>query len=432
MPIVKRPDIPLTLKDLIDSGWREIVVPVIADGYTFAWQPLSRGAECAFEAGNEGKSRALWALADAVSMMLSPRSQASPFGASFQTSEGRSAIPSDFSAEELDVLGQFVAHVDEPWLRARLADLVWFQQRPRKGDMLLTAVDAYRLMPLTRELWLAGSEDAWRRGLSLARMAGQGASTASQEMEAALLRVLDDDDADPRFKLSVAQLVLETGFAETRQLSIAEDLVEMGMRAGAAGDGFLARDAFSLARHFFKRQRNEIRRADMGAAIAESWVADAKAKIAGDAPGNTVAASFFENAIQAFRTVPRSERVRLNTEARLREVQVQLGEAGARAVSEMGTVTSSSIDITDLINQSRSAVSGKDALEALKAFALLYVGPDVVKLRAETQAKRVSRILCNRDSGLPLKESSFEADRKLVQCGLPVADRHRPFLADVA
>ncbi len=45
---------------------------------------------------------------------------------------------------------------------------------------------------------------------------------------------------------------------------------------------------------------------------------------------------------------------------------------------------------------------------------------------------RVSRILCNRDSGLPLKESSFEADRKLVQRGLPVTDGHRPFLADVA
>lgn len=387
MPTIERPNIPLTLDDLTHSGWREIVVPVIEEGYRFAWEPLSSAATSAYETGETGKSRALWALADAVSMMLVPTSSVSPFGASVQTSEGRSAIPSDFSAEELDVLGQFVAHVDEPWLRARLADLVWFQQRPRKGDMLLAAIDAYRSVPLTRELWLAGADDGWRRALNLVRMAGQGAGTVAKEMEAALLTALDHAGAEPQFKIRIAQLIFDTGFAEDRQPSIANDLVAMGTRIGAAGDGFLARDAFSLARDFFKRLRDETRDADMGAAIAESWVADAEGRISGGAPGNSIAASFFENAMQAFRTVPRRERARLNIETRLHEVQVQLGEAGARAVTEMGAVSSPSIDITDLINKSREAVSGKEPLLALKAFASLYLGPNVDKLRAEAQAR---------------------------------------------
>jgi hypothetical protein len=393
MPFVERPTIPLTLNDLVQSGWREIVVPVIENGYPFAWQPLSSAAKSAYEAGEQGKSRALWVLADAVSMMLVPKSSTSPFGASVQTSEGRSAIPSDLSAEELDVLGQFVAHVDEPWLRARLADLVWFQQRPRKGEMLLAAVDAYRSLPLTRELWLAGADDGWRRALNLVRMAGQGAGTVSQEMEAALLSAFDNAGAEPHFKLRIAQLIFDTGLAEDRQPSIAEDLVEMGTRIGAAGDGFLARDAFSLARDFFKRLHDETRDADMGAVIAESWVADAESRISGGAPGNAVAASFFENAMQAFRTVPRRERTRLNIEARLHQVQVQLGEAGARAVAEMRAVSSPSIDITDLINGSRDAVIGKKPLVALKAFASLYPGPNVDKLRAEAQASRQRFVL---------------------------------------
>lgn len=393
MPIVERPTVPLTLGDLIQSGWREIVVPVVEKGYPYAWQSLSSAATSAYEAGEQGKSRALWALADAASMMLVPKSSTSPFGASVQTSEGRSAIPSDFSAEELDVLGQFVAHVDEPWLRARLADLVWFQQRPRKGDMLLAAVDAYRSVPLTRELWLAGADDGWRRALNLVRMAGQGAGTASQEMEAALLTAFDNAEAEPLFKLRIAQLIFDTGFAEDRQPSIAEDLVTMGTRIGAAGDGFLAREAFSLARDFFKRLHDATRDADMGAAIAESWVADAEGRISGGAPGNSIAASCFENAMQAFRTVPRRERMRLNIEARLHQVQVQLGDAGARAVTEMRTISSPSIDITNLINESRDAVSGKGPLVALKAFALLYLGPNVDKLREEAQASRQRFVL---------------------------------------
>ena len=45
---------------------------------------------------------------------------------------------------------------------------------------------------------------------------------------------------------------------------------------------------------------------------------------------------------------------------------------------------------------------------------------------------RVCRILCKRGFGLQLREPPLELDRKAVQCGLPVADRHRPLLADVA
>lgn len=395
MSHVQRPNIPLTLADLINSGWRDIVVPAIADGYSSAFQPLSNAAKAALEGGEEGKARALRALSNACSMMLLPTSSTEPFRAYMQMPDGRSAIPSDFSAEELEVLSQFVAHVDEPWLRARLADLVWFQQRPRKGDMLLTAVDAYRSVPLTRELWMAGAGDGWRRALNLVRMAGRGAGTASQEMEAALLTAFDNAGAEPHFKLRIAQLIFDTGFAEDRQPSIAEDLAAMGTGIGAAGDGSLARDAFSLARDFFKRLRDETRDADMGAAIAESWVADAESRISGDAPSNIIAASFFENAMQAFRTVHRRERARLNTEARLHQVQVQLGEAGARAVTEMRAISSPSIDITDLINHSRDAVSGKEPLAALKAFALLYLGPNVDKLRADAQAS-AQRFLLSR------------------------------------
>ena len=45
---------------------------------------------------------------------------------------------------------------------------------------------------------------------------------------------------------------------------------------------------------------------------------------------------------------------------------------------------------------------------------------------------RVCRILCKRDFGLQLRQTALELDGKAVQGGLPVADGHRPFLADVA
>lgn len=50
----------------------------------------------------------------------------------------------------------------------------------------------------------------------------------------------------------------------------------------------------------------------------------------------------------------------------------------------------------------------------------------------ERKMPRVCKILCKRDFGLQLRQTALELDGKAVQGGLPVADRHRPFLADVA
>ena len=59
--------------------------------------------------------------------------------------------------------------------------------------------------------------------------------------------------------------------------------------------------------------------------------------------------------------------------------------------------------------------------------------PGVSKARVDAKAAtRVCRFLCNRGLGSLLRKPLRVSDRKLVQRGLPVADRHRPFLADVA
>lgn len=58
--------------------------------------------------------------------------------------------------------------------------------------------------------------------------------------------------------------------------------------------------------------------------------------------------------------------------------------------------------------------------------------PDPRSKRAKAASRRVCRILCKRDFGLQLRQTALELDGKAVQGGLPVADGHRPFLADVA
>lgn len=72
-------------------------------------------------------------------------------------------------------------------------------------------------------------------------------------------------------------------------------------------------------------------------------------------------------------------------------------------------------------------VKGRDTESVVSALSR-----QVRTLPKALRGSRVCRILCKRDFGLQLRQAALELDGKAVQGGLPVADRHRPFLADVA
>jgi hypothetical protein len=94
-----------------------------------------------------------------------------------------------------------------------------------------------------------------------------------------------------------------------------------------------------------------------------------------------VAASFYENAIQTYRTVPRAQRVAYRVDERIAELRTHLNAAGEKALDEMGVISTPGIDISKLVDNARKAVSGKSPVDALKAFANLHRGARVDELR---------------------------------------------------
>ena len=84
---------------------------------------------------------------------------------------------------------EIVEAIDDPWLKARLADLVWLKQRLRNHQFALAAIDSYRTIPLDTETWLRGGGKCWQRAIGLARMLGAGAGDRLTEMEASIFDV---------------------------------------------------------------------------------------------------------------------------------------------------------------------------------------------------------------------------------------------------
>lgn len=375
-------DLVLTMQDFANCGWKEVLTNSNREGYSSMWQAFSSAARQALDEGRQSHGKALWLLADACSMMLSPKSVNEPFKP-FMVMEGRrSVIPDDLPEADTAFFAQIVDGMDDPWLKARLADLIWLKGRPRDVKFALAAIDAYQSIPLDTETWVRGGHECWERAISLARMLKAGSGDRLREMETAILAAFDTATREDGFlALWLADLLVSNGLGRDHRTPVAQKLKSLACMFDGEGDLHRAREYFRASNDWFKVAGDDAKSAEMTVALAEGWAKEAVARASSENPSQMVAASFYENAIQTYRTIPRSERAIHRVDERIAELRVHLAESGEKSLDEMGTISTPGIDISQLVENARNAVSEKSPIEALKAFANLHRGANVKELR---------------------------------------------------
>ena len=291
-------DLVITAQDFRTCGWREALAGAACDDYRSMWRALSVAARLAMEEDRQPHGKALWLLADACSMMLSPKSSNEPFRPIIVMEGGRSAIPDDFSEADISFFAQIVDGIDDPRLRARLADLVWLKHAPRDVRFALAAIDAYRAIPLDAETWMRGGVECWERGISLARMLRAGAGHRLSEMEAAVLAALNAATCANGFLgRCLADLLVLYGLGRNCLESTAQKLESLARTFETNGDLYRAREYFRSSSDWYKAAGNEAKSAGMTVALAEGWVGDAVARLSSIDPSHAVAAAFYDDFI---------------------------------------------------------------------------------------------------------------------------------------
>lgn len=371
-----------TIESLRNSDWREALAVENREGYSSMWQSLSSAARTAIENGLLSEGKCLWLLADACSMMLNPSSLNEPFKPFMVMNGKRSSLPTDFQQSDVALFAAFAEDVDDPWLQARLADIVWLLIEPRSPKYALLAIDAYRQLPLDSETWIRGSRECWERAISLARMLKTGAGDRLKKIEAALIVAFKNSrKEDGYLALWLSDMLVTYRLGHAHRLEVATKLEVMARAFEGEGDMHRARYYFDAASRWFQQTGNVTKAAEMTACLAEGWVKEAVARLSSEQPSNMVAASFYENAIQIYRTIPHSERTTHRVRERIAELHKHLSNAGAKSLDEMGSITSPTIDISEIVETAINAVKGKTTLDALTAFANIYRGARAGKIR---------------------------------------------------
>lgn len=379
----------VSVDDFRNCGWRELLGKARREDYSSMWQALSEGARQAIEDGAVTQGKVLWLLADACSMILKPESLNEPF-APFMVMEGkRSALPQDFTEDDIKLFAEIVPEIDHPKICARVSDLTWLLSKPRDPKYALSAIDNYRKIPINADSWLSDGRECWDRAIQICLMLRAGAGKRLEGIETAIVDSLKSSSfADGYLARWLSDLLVKNGLGGREQVAISRKLEELALQFDGTGDLQQSRDYFDAAAYWYKRSEDPEKATDMIVRNAEGWAKEAVSRQSSPKPSHMVAASFYEKAIQKYRSIPKALRGKHAVDKRIEELRREMSDAGKQSLDEMRVISSGEMDISKLAEGCAKAVRGKTAQAALLQLANIYPGADVSSIRKHCKEMR--------------------------------------------
>ena len=336
------------------------------------FRPLfSSAIALAEKEGNTTKVRTYTLLKTIVEMHFKPNDQAEPYGPMLVIDGKRSAIPSDLAGEQSVALSQLAVHIRNAGLRARLADIVWLNDR-RQATSARIAVQSYmealRLVQDGTATFFNESSDPTSphgveyllRACQIARMTGwkQPEANDLQQLALQLARhATNINNCGGYLRLSKSLFSFE--FFDYNEIATESERLASIPSLYPETSRQLWEMAATAQRRLGKEQeqvRCLVEAAECYTKMAETFGLRGMA-----------AASWLTDAIRALRALP-------NTKARRDELETLLREAQASIFDEIGTF-STEIDLSDLADEAQKAIAGLTLAQAFAQFSLLEKSP---------------------------------------------------------
>jgi hypothetical protein len=297
-----------------------------------------------------------------------------PYGPFIILTTGRSAMPSDLRGSDLDALAVMVSAIAVASLRARVADVLWIRRRDHTAAR--AAVEAYVEASKTRgEHWQPESLDQLERAMQIVALLGKGGVELRDAPVNAALELLAEEPPLPGgYEIRLVRLLVSWGVKDGLQAAIdrATSCVD---KAEADGDQNQLRGSCELVSICAQALGAAALSREYREKIAESWVKEAEAAIAGDNPSHMRAVGLLEFAIKEYRSIGACQ-------ARVDELHRTMLGWQSHISGEMQSF-STTVDLTEVVKESVARVSGKALPQAIVGMALVHGFRDVNEIRAE-------------------------------------------------
>ena len=246
-------DLILTVRDFAGCGWKAALAGTTREDYYSMSNAFFSAAKQAISEDRQAHGKVLELLAHVCSMMLSSDSINEPFKPLTVLGGQRSMTPDDLSEDDVTFFVQIVDYIDDPWLKARLADLVWLLQSTRDVKFALAAIDSYRSIPLDTETWVRDGDECWQRAINLARLLRAGAGERLAKIEASIIKAFTSVTSQDGFLgYWLADLLKSNALGKDHSTKIATKLQSLAHEFDVAGELHKAREYFQASADWFK------------------------------------------------------------------------------------------------------------------------------------------------------------------------------------
>lgn len=370
---------------------------------------LRKASESANAVGNNQLGQELDLVSQVLGMMLVPSNIREPYRPMVVFGDKRSAIPEDFTDEQLALLVDLLPTVQAADVAARIADVLWV--RKRDVNYARVAIEQYLAYATQSEDFTHWTDCAERleRALRLAAQIRRGEPAPFDNVIEHMRQVLERGNRrDPLF-LSCRIMELLCQFDEG-DASRCLELSEHYAKAGQSAKEFHRAEAYwAVNEEWARKTRDEklIQAARIG--LAESHVLHAETITAAGGSG-LAATHWLEKAFEVYKTIAGEATRRAEIYALLRTYQKD-------SLKELKPV-GGEFDISDVVRRSLEAVSGRTLEESLFTLAFRVIRlPDYEKMREQAQLHFRQFPLSNLFSGTQMDSEGRIVSRRAAGLG---------------
>ncbi|MDC4442340.1 DUF4209 domain-containing protein [Acinetobacter baumannii] len=370
----------LTRDKFLECNWGSEIPENERYDYLTISRILEVSARNVLDLGKTDEYKILELLYKVTSMLLEPNSLNEPFKPAFLDlqNQRRGVIPDDFTLNELTFFELILGDVDEPALKARLADILWLMKSPRNPDYARMAIDSYTSASINEEGWHRGVNTCWSRAIQLSMQIKDYASL--DDIKGRLFAAFSVEYSNLKYmNFWIADLMDKFKVDKDFEKNIADSLFTRASNFKTQYDYFTARSYFELAAKKYKKCGLEDEWTNSLVEIAETFELEADSR---RKDSNLVANSCYENAIQAYRNIPSKHRYKHNVEEKISNIRTKKFSSGQASIDEMVKFETEKYNIVELVESSITHVTGKrNAQQALLYFCGLSQGANYQMLR---------------------------------------------------
>lgn len=356
LAVFKEIDLDGILRDADDSG------------ITSTAQAIFKAARKADEENNHSHSAVLMLLDEVCWADVSSDGER-PFGKGV------------FSEPMIRFFKEIAEHVPSPILRGKLAELIWSNSEPPDKDFALLAIDSYKEIPLDADTWFDGGDKYLGRAINLCRRLGSLTQDRLDQIESSLFSAIMAATTERGFYAHMlAETLMDSKLAKPHAEAIATRLQTLATRFERDDNYNAARAFYDAAGQWYRLSGDEEKSYDLTVLEGGAIEKEANSRISTDDPSYRFAAGILGDAVLVYRSIPGTHRERHNVDKKIQDLRSLISKYSLKAVDELITVSTPSVDVSEIVERSRSAVTGKSLPDALRAFSSLF-GIDRDKLR---------------------------------------------------